>query len=113
MGAAGGREVSGGRVGGRGQRDGRRRARAKHQSCHHPCVSAHTEETRPHHPPDPTCRPTAGERVWWDCISRLPPAGALAANNWSRMRADQGPCVSSSHVEPVRSGAVPDRQIQK
>jgi len=111
VGGAGGREVSAGRVVGKGRRDGRWRARAKNQSFHHPGASAYTEEMRTQHPPDLTCRPTAGEQVWRDCISKLPPAGALAANNWSRMRTDQGPCVSSSHVEPVRSGAVPARQI--
>jgi len=42
-----------------------------------------------------------------------PPEEALAANNWSRMRTDLGPCVSSSHVEPVRSGAVPARENMK
>ena len=113
VGGAGGREGSAGRVGGTGRRDGRRRARAKKQSSHHPGVCVHTAETRPRHPPDPTCRPTAGERVLWDCIGVSPLAGALAANNWSRMRTDLSPCVSSSHVEPVRSGAVPARQNLK
>jgi len=113
VGGAGGREGSAGRVGGTGLRDGRRRARAKKQSSHHPGVCVHTVETRPRHPPDPTCRPTAGERVLWDCISVPPPAGALAANNLLRMSTDLGPCVSSSHVEPVRSGAVPARQNLK
>jgi len=94
VGGAGRREGSAGRVGGRGRRDGRRRARTRKQSSHHPGVSVHTEETRPGHPPDPACRPTAGERVWWDCISVPPPAGALAANNWSRMRTELSPCVS-------------------
>jgi len=42
-----------------------------------------------------------------------PRAGALVANNWSRMKTDQGPCMSSSHVKPVRSGAVPARKILK
>jgi len=113
VGGAGGKEGSAGRVGGTGRRDGRRRARARKQSSYHPGVSVHTEKMRPRHPPDPTCRPTAGERVWWDWISVPPPAGALAAHNWSPMRTDLGPCVSSCHVEPVHSGAVPARQNLK
>jgi len=113
VGEEAGREGSARRVGGRGRRDGTRRACAKIQSSHQHGVGVHTEETRPRHGPNPTCSPTAGERVWCDCISVPPPAGALAASNWPRMRTDQGPCMSSSHVEPVRSGAVPARKKMK
>jgi len=96
-------------VGGRGGRDGRRRARAA-QTPHHPGAIAHTKETRPCRPPNPTCRPTACERVWGACVILARSAGALALRNWSRTRTDQRPCVSSSHVEPVHSGAVPARK---
>jgi len=92
-----GREGWAGRVGGRGERDGRRRARAAQTSHHHGAIP-HTEETRPRRQPNPTGRPTAGERRWGNCVSLDRPAGALAPNNWSRMRTEQRPCVSSSHV---------------
>ena len=95
-------------VEGRGGRDGSRSARAA-QTSHHTGAIAHTEETRPRRPPNPTCRPTAGERVWGDCVSLARPAGDLAPRNWSRLRTDQRACVSSSHVQPVHRGAVPAR----
>ena len=91
-------------MGGRGRRDSRRRTRAAHTS-QRPGAIADTEETRPRRPPNPACRPTAGERLWGDCVSLARPAGALAPKTWSRMSTDQRPCVSSSHVEPVPSGA--------
>jgi len=40
------------------------RAGQKKQASHHPGVSAHTEESRHCPTPNPTCRPSAGERVW-------------------------------------------------
>ena len=130
MGGPGAREESAGRAGGRGRRGGweggvggeggrngsagRQAARAREKPVvPPPSVCVHTAKTRPRHPPDPTCRPIAGERVWWDCIGVPPPAGAMAANNWSRMRTDLGACMSSSHVEPVLSSAVPARQNLK
>jgi len=95
-------------VEGRGGRDGRWRARASQPSRHTGAI-AHTEETRPRRPPNPTCRLTAGERVWKDCVSLARPAGDLALKNWSRLRADQRPCVLSFHVKPEHGGAVPAR----